>query len=96
MDIFDGGIGAEAVLGEADATVAEVGPDLFVLGAVEAVIGEELGEGWGGVGALGGAGQEGIEKGLDHARQLGLGAAGGGEAVEFGASGGGQLPGVEA
>lgn len=90
-DVLDGGFGAEAVLGEADATIAQVGADLFVLGGIEAAGMEEFVEGTGGGTGGGGAGEEGIEEGLDHAGQFGAGAAGGAEAVEFGALHGGEV-----
>ena len=44
-DVFDGGVGGEAVLRETDAAIAEVGTDLFVLGGVKAVFGEQGAQG---------------------------------------------------
>ena len=45
-DVFDGGVGGEAVLRETDAAIAEVGADLFVLGGVKAVVGEQGAQGF--------------------------------------------------
>lgn len=77
---------------EANTSVAEVGADLGMLGRIEAVLIEELGERrlGGLIGAM--AGQHDVEKGLDHAAELGFGAAGGGEQVKFGAADWGECP----
>ncbi len=84
-DVLDHRARRQAVLGQADAAVAQVGADLLVLGAVEAVLLQELGEGALALGLAPGPRQEGVEERLDHPAQLRPAPAGGPELVELGA-----------
>ena len=69
----------------------EVGADLLVLDAVEAVLAEELLEVGGAGEALFVVGQQAIEERVHHAGERGLIAARLAEEVEFSALGGGQV-----
>ena len=92
-DVFDPGSGGKQVLRETDAAAAQVGLNLFVLPAVEAVgIEERLQTPRRASGQCLVARQQIIEKALYHAGKFWNGAARGGESFQFAAPNGRKQP----
>ncbi len=85
LDVFDAAAGGQPVLRQTDAAVAQVGADLLVLDAIEAVVLEQLGQALRALRRLRRARQQTVEQAVHHARKLGRGAAGGAELIEFSA-----------
>ncbi len=95
--VLDRCTGCQAILRETDAAGAQVGLDLLVLSAVEAVAVEQFVQASGLASAgRGGVGNQVIEELLHGARELGQIADGLTEAIELGAAGARQEPGLDA